>query len=409
MHELFLKERDQLGIQPGLERINSCLNYLENPQNKFKSVFIGGTNGKGSVTFYLSNLSCNLTNLKIGRFISPHLITWNERFVINENIIDQVMLKNVSEELIKRIKEFEKTYSKNGQLTSFEIYTIIAFYLFAKENVDIGFFEAGMGGRLDSTNVLNSNNVLCSVITNVSYDHMDFLGNTIEKIAYEKAGIIKQNNHIITGAEGGALKVIENKAKELKATLIKADYLNNKNKIFYQDKNIDVALKAWEVISSKIKTKNKINNKNEYLKSLQFPGRYQFFENEKIILDGAHNPQAAYELRRLLDNNYKNKIIIYIIGILDKDYKTFIDNLITYQSTVICTEPKSERATKKEIIAQCVKSNDSTAILAKDIKEAIQEAKGLKHDFIVITGSLYLIGEALELLQKDQSSKSIVK
>lgn len=378
-------------IKLGLDRIRACLSYLGNPHNKFKSVLIGGTNGKGSVTFYLSNLASRYTNYKVGRYTSPHLVSWNERFVINEKIVDDLLLKELSKEVIEKIDEFEINTSQT--LTEFEIYTIIAFCLFAKEKVDLAFLEVGLGGRLDATNVVASENVLCSVITNVSYDHMDFLGSTIKQISFEKAGIIKENNLIVTACENDALNVIKNKACELNSKLVKTKVTELD---FYINKNIEVALKVWELTNG---GSTNLAEAGTFLRSLHFPGRFQYFQNEKILLDGAHNPHAALELRKLMDHNFKDKKILYILGMLNKDYVSFVRNLIPAGSHVICTEPRSERATKKEKLLECIIANGSQPVLSQSLEEAIKIARSMEHDVIIVTGSLYLVGEALQILE----------
>ncbi len=392
-------------IKPGLERVKACLNYLGNPQKKYKSVLITGTNGKGSVTFYLSNLACEFTDYKIGRYISPHLVSWNERFVINEKPVDVDLLEKFSYENLKKIEEFENK-SNIGKLTTFEVYTVIAFCLFVEQEVDIAFLEIGMGGRLDVTNVVDSEDVLCSVITSISMDHMDYLGNNIEKIAYEKAGIIKENNDAVTGADDVALNIIKKEAKDLNTKLISLHFTNN---LLYPEKNIETTLTTWEVISKKIKVKDLTLDKKEFLKSLRFPGRFQFLKEHNILLDGAHNPGGAEELRKMLDNHYSQKKIIYILGILDKDFKGFINNLIPKNSTVVCVEPKSERATDKKLLSDCLIEKECSVFVSNDLKEAICTARKYEHDLIVITGSLYLVGEALELIGKKQiDSRGIV-
>ena len=407
MFDKYVENRRGLGIKPGLERIKCCLEYLGNPQRKFKSVLITGTNGKGSVTFYLSNLACLFTNYKIGRFTSPHLISWNERYIINEKETESALLDSFSFEILNKIEDFEKkkNYTGKDKLTTFEVFTVIAIELFAREKVDIAFLEAGMGGRLDSTNVVDSNNVLCSIITNVSTDHTKYLGDTIEKIAFEKAGIIKENNFVVTNTKSTALKVIEQKAKELNSKLI---LVPNTTNDFYPDRNKKTALTAWKVITSQIKT-NKKQNERRFLEKLQFPGRFQFIKEHKLLLDGAHNPEAAHQLRKLLDFNFPNKKIIYIIGILDKDHESFIRNLIPENSHVICTEPKSSRATKKETLAECVRKNSSKAYTRINLVNAFQLARETNHNMIVITGSLYLVGEALDLIEKHQIKSLVLK
>lgn len=389
---------DRHAIRLGLTRIKNCLDYLDNPQNKFKSVLIGGTNGKGSVTYYLSNLACKFTNYKIGTYTSPHLISWNERFVINEKAINLSELNSFAKNILKKIKEFEQKKKDYGisKLTSFEICTIIAFSLFAKENVDIAFLEVGMGGRLDAVNVVENTNTLCSIITNISLEHTQYLGGTIEKIAFEKAGIIKENNFIITGANDKALEIIKQKAIKNNSKLIKLDLKN----CYYQEKNIEIALNAWDIISSQrniLKTKTDAKN---FLKTLHFPGRYQLIKKHKVLLDGAHNPGAAIELKKLIERDFSNKKIVFIIGMLDKDYKSFLNNLLVENSYVICTEPKSNRATDKTLLAKYINSilSKSKTDISSNLYESILKAKSMEHDLIVITGSLYLAGEALNIL-----------
>lgn len=399
---MLLKPKSQLKlinkrqvIKLDTKRIKACLEYFGNPQETFRSVIIGGTNGKGSVTFYLSNLANKLTKLKIGRYTSPHLTSWYERYVINEEI-PQFKIQRILKDTIRKIKEFEKINPQYGPLTVFEIYTIISFLLFKEEKVDIALLEVGMGGRLDATNVVSSKNTICSVITNISLEHTQYLGETIEKIAFEKGGIIKENNHVITSAENEALKIINNIANENHSRLIHVD--TNKIKS-YKEKNIEIALKVWEFISVELNIKEQNINKKEFLRRLEFPGRFQLIKEYNLLLDGAHNPAGAKELRNLLEMNFNNKRIIYIIGILDKDYKSFIDNLSLENNNVICTEPKSPRSTKKEELESYVKEKGSSAETANNLKEAINKAFNKEHNIIVITGSLYLVGEALELLR----------
>lgn len=392
---LLVPDKTRNYINLGLERIEGFLSYIGNPQDSFKSVIIGGTNGKGSTTFYLSNLACKITNYKIGRYISPHLIRINERFVINEKEVGNNKLNKLAKEIRRKVEAFEKRNPRLGKLTEFEIYTAIAFSLFTEEKVDIAFVEVGLGGRLDATNVIKTENLLCSIITNISYDHTNLLGKTLEDIAYEKAGIIKKKNIIITATKGG-LKTISNRAKELNAKLIKVKTSHLKT---CKDKNIEVAVKSWDLISKTLKVKKEINKK-EFLNKLQFNGRFQYLKKEGILLDGAHNPEAAKELNSFLKQKFKNKKKLYIIGFLNKDYRNFINNLISKNDYVICTEPKSNRTTKKEIIQHYLNNKNIHTEKAKSVKEAIKLAKKKSYDLTIITGSLYLVGEALEWLNK---------
>lgn len=379
-------------IKPGLSRIRAFLNFIGNPEQKFMSVLIGGTNGKGSVTTYLARLACKNTKYIIGRYTSPHIVSFEERFVINEKPVNKVVLKKAAQEILQKIKSINSL-----RLTTFEIYTAIAFYLFAKLGVEVAFVEVGMGGRLDATNVIPKENILCSIITSVDYDHMKFLGNTLEKIAYEKAGIIKEKNYIIVPKNINGLKIIKEEAKKLKSKLI----LDRNNDGTYFDKNINLALTSWNIIAEKLKIKPGSKFKNKaLLKKITLTGRFQYIKKAKILLDSAHNPSAALELKKLIIKKNKHKKILYIIGMLDKDYKNFIKNLIPKGSHVICTEPKSTRKTRKELLAKEVKRNNSLPILASDIKDALNKAKNIKHNIILVTGSIYLVGEALYLINR---------
>ena len=398
MFKDYIESTRGLGVKLGLERIKACLHHLGNPQKKYKSVLITGTNGKGSVTYFLSNLACRLTDCKIGRYTSPHLISWNERFVIDEKLVDSESLEKFSYEVLKKIEDFESKRNIE-RLTTFEVYTIIAFCWFEKENVDIAFLEIGMGGRLDATNVVDLEDVLCSVITSVSLDHMQHLGDSVEKIAYEKAGIIKENNDVVTAARDIALGVIKKESDNLNARLISVDFSTD---ILYPEKNIETALAAWRIISQKIKTKEIEFDKKEFLTSLQFLGRFQFLKDQNILLDGAHNPAGSIELRKMLDKYYASKKIVYILGMLNKDFKSFIKDLIPKNSSVICIEPKSERATRKELLYDYLIQHGCKAFICKDLKKAIDKVRKLDHDLVVITGSLYLVGEVLDLISKNQ-------
>jgi len=396
LHEID-NSHDRQNIKLGLGRIKSCLNSIGNPEKKFKSVIIGGTNGKGSVTYYLSNLAYRYSKLKIGRYTSPHLVFFNERYVINETPVTNEKLNKIAAESIRQIKEFEK--KTNERLTAFEIYTIIGFDLFARENVDLAFIEVGMGGRLDATNVVEPKDTICSIITNVSFDHKNHLGSRIEDIAYEKAGIIKENNHTITGATDIALNIIQERAQELNNGLLKIKTTNPASN--YIERNIGIALTTWKLIIEKLGIDETIkDDKVTFLKSLQYAGRFHLL-NEKYLIDCAHNPDGAIELNKLLDEYYRDKKKIFIIGMLDKEYDIFISNLIPKNSTVICTEPKSNRATKKEALQKAALAIGCKVVVEENIKSAIAKASSFNPELIIITGSVYLAGEAISVLSTE--------
>ncbi len=382
-------------INLSLDRISGFLKYLGNPQDSFKSVIIGGTNGKGSVTFYLSNIAVKTGCLKVARYISPHLISLNERFVINEKTIDDISLQALLSSIKDKLKYYENESSHT--LTEFEFLTAAAFQYFSNEKVDIAFLEVGLGGRLDATNVVKPENVLSSIITNVSYDHMDYLGEDISDIAFEKAGIIKENNLLITNAKDLPLEVILKVAANKNCNAI---VLNLNPGLDYIAIAKETAIKSWALIKNKIEPLIDVPDTDfTFLDDLHFDGRFQYFINEKILLDGAHNPDGAIELRKLLNFKFPSKKTIFIIGILDKDYKSFLSNLSLTNELVICTEAKSNRATDKNLISNYLSTLGIRSDISNDLNEAIDKTKSYEHDLIVITGSLYLIGESLALLK----------
>lgn len=369
------------------------MKHLGNPQDSFKSIIVGGTNGKGSTCNYLSHLFKYETTLKVGKYTSPHLINFNERYSINNTVLNVERVNKAFDYILKEAKSFEENHPELNKLTEFELYTATGFLLFKEEGVDLAILEVGMGGRLDATNIVKTENTICSIITNISLDHTDFLGDTIEKIAQEKAGIIKENNLLITAADEAAFKVLKETANNRSCKIIKVEV---KNKNSYIKKNILLAEACWKEISCKLGISPR--DSKESLTKVGLAGRFQLLEKQGVLLDCAHNEGAARELKKLIQEKYSNKKIVYIIGMLNKDYKSFVKELITKRSTVICVEPTSERATKKEMIAKYLKESDCTVILANSLSDGISLANKEFKDLIVITGSLYLIGEALNLL-----------
>lgn len=390
-----MTNRNYIDLQ--LKRIKAFLGFIGNPQEKYKSIIVGGTNGKGSTCFYLSNLINSYSNLKVGRYTSPHLISWEERFTINEKIIKKEILNKIKKEIEEKLQAFEDQNKKLEKLTEFEIYTAIAFRLFEKEKVDIAILEVGLGGRLDATNVVSSQNTICSIITNISLDHTHILGKTIKKIAFEKSGIIKNKNIIFTGASSKALNTIKKAAKEKRSKLVS---VKQDEKETYKEKNIKLTLKAWKYISKELNIKKKKESKlKKILKSISPHCRLEYFKNENILLDGAHNPAAAIELKRYLDKQYKNCRISYIVGFLNKDYKTFLKNLQIKNNLIICVEPNSHRATDKELVLKEALKYSSNSFVNNSLKNAIKTIRKLDNNLMVITGSLYLVGESLKLLR----------
>lgn len=356
----------------------------------YKVIHVGGTNGKGSVCQLIGNVL--MKKYKVGIYTSPHLQRVNERIVVDVEEIRDEEIESYS---------FLKKYN----LTYFEALTSIAIKYFNDKGVDFAIFEVGLGGRLDATNVLEP---FITIITNVSKEHEHFLGNRIEDIANEKAGIIK-NAPVITACKGKALDIIKRKAKERKVDLyIVGKHIKWKrirknvfliegderyeiycplNGIF-QGENLAIAVKACELLGIE---KEKIL---EGIKNVRWKGRME--KIGKYLLDGAHNPEAIKRFAESIHDFEFKKLIIVFGAMKDKNIKGMVKNLP--HGIVIATTAKNRRSMPAHKIAEILKSVGRECIVAKDIKEAIKIANKLagREDLICITGSLYLVGEAIK-------------
>jgi len=415
-----------------LVNMRVLLKKLNNPEKKLKCVHVAGTNGKGSVCAMLNSILTD-AGYKVGMYTSPHLKKFNERIKINDKLISD---KDI-------IKYYLKIKNYVTAQTFFEITTAMAFIYFKEKKVDFAIIETGLGGRLDSTNVITP---LISIITNVGIEHTEYLGNTLEKIASEKGGIIKENVPVVTAASGQALATIK-KISNKKCPVIK-DYghplsgnskliIINKNKIkiycnknytsfdidsyknlkfdnlngSFQIENAAIAVKAIQTIKNnyniKINKKNIING----LKNAKWPGRFQFID-KNILIDSAHNPSGFKALFNELKNINYNKLILVIGFSDDKDIKTISKIISTkikdFRDTenpedflvkskadkIIITKSKNERAEEPVTIKKYFNKN---SIIINNPKKALNYARKIatKKDLILITGSIFLVGELL--------------
>ena len=379
----YLEGLNIFGIKPGLERITLLAEKLSNPQNFFESIHVTGTNGKGSVCAMLAEI-LQADGKKVGLFTSPHLESYCERFKING--------KNISEnefaEIIELIKFFEV------QATQFEVLTAAAFAYFAKENVDIAVIEVGMGGLWDSTNIITPK---ISVITNVALDHENILGD-LKNIALNKAGIIKKNIPVVTGASGLPLEIIREVAEKNNSPLFEVTEpaevkINLRGE--YQKFNAAIAIKTAKILGV---SEEKILRG---LENVSWAGRFEIFNTDfgKVIIDGAHNPHGAAALRKSLDKDFPEGRRIFIFGALaDKNIDEMIKILFRKNDFVIVTSPNSTRAENVETVCNKLKKIGVENFAAKNLDDAFQKLKtfdGIK----IIAGSLYLIGDARKLLK----------
>lgn len=303
-------------ISLGLERMYKILELLDNPQDKLNCIHVAGTNGKGSVCAILSSiLTC--AGKKVGLFTSPHIFKYNERIQICGNPISD-------DELVEYTFSITELADKNNiDLTEFEILTTVMFKYFADKEVDVVVLETGLGGRFDATNVIKKN--LCSVITHIDYDHTERLGKTLDKIAYEKAGIIKSGCPCIV-FEGR--EVYRDITDEIGSMLVLispfADSSNLALKGVYQQENLSLALAVIEEIFPEIPQ----NVVDMGLKNVKHICRFQYIEDKNLIIDGAHNPNGINSLVQSLDYYYPNAKRRYIFGCLkNKNYEQMLNNL----------------------------------------------------------------------------------
>jgi len=400
----------RFGIKPGLETIRHLLEKLGSPENKFKSVHIAGTNGKGSTASSLASI-LSASGIKTGLFTSPHLIRFNERISINgEHISDSEVV-----EFYEKVKQAD---TGERPATFFEYASAMAFCFFAENGVEYAVIETGMGGRLDATNTITP---CASIITTISMDHESFLGNTIKSIASDKSGIIKTGVPVITGVRNHeALKIIENEANGSNSCLLKIDtdfslIQGSDSSYFYKDNNNDLignieiglngdhqidntalCIAACKTLKDQRITKNSIRNG---LKLVSWPGRLEYISKSPlIILDGAHNPEATEKLCDYLKTVHKDQPVLFIIGMMkDKDHTQSLKPIAEMNPKIIVTESKSPRAEKAgELGSFLKKSFGITSNVIPDLPEAIKKGLSTKkaEEIICITGSLYIVGEA---------------
>lgn len=391
-------------IKPGLGRIKRLLEELGNPDKSLEFIHIAGTNGKGSVAAFLKSVLIEC-GYKVGVFTSPHLIRETERISVNDEEISKADLDRILKVVDSAT---DKVYELTGEkCTLFERYTAAAMVYFKEQNVDIGVLEAGMGGRLDTTNVIE--NPLVTIITQIATDHSEFLGDTIEKIAVEKAGIIKKGVDGVFLAQNAEVnKVFEDTAEKLNAPAHfteKAvvhnpdgmrevfDYKGYKNIICglngqYQIDNACTAIEAAEVLKNK-GYKISEDALKRGVENAVHHARFERLENG-IIFDGAHNPNGMEALKTSLMRYLPNEEYTIIISVMaDKDIEQMLSVFKGEQVRFYPVEiPDYDRSMKKELLAKKIESMGFECVRTDTIKEAVRLAQNDKN--VIACGSLYL-------------------
>ena len=410
----YLYGLQKYGIKFGLNSTESMLERLNNPHRRLRCIHVGGTNGKGSTAAILSSILTR-HGFRVGLYTSPHLVRFTERFRINDEEVPMSAILPIVEQVRSVINEIEPP-------TFFEVVTSLGLTYFAKEEVDWAVIEVGMGGRLDATNVIRP---LAAVITNVSYDHQEFLGTTLAAIAREKAGIIKDEIPVVTGARqplvqgilkatcfrhgaplyclGSDFKVRRNPDGTFQYQGIRRRWpsLNVGLRGGHQFQNTALALACLEVLEQDHALALNETSVQEGLEKVHWPARLEVLQEKPlVILDGAHNPQGAETLRDALKHSFKYKKLHLVLGIMaDKDIKGILRRLLPLAETAIFTQPRYTRAADPEELKRLARPYLRKHYVINDPAAAIEQAKQLADpdDAICIAGSLYFAGEVKEM------------
>lgn len=429
----YLESLNIFGIKLGLERIQKLLARLELPQERYRTIHVTGTNGKGSVSAMLAGILRH-SGIHTGFYSSPHLVSYTERIRVD----GQPISKQEFADCLSSIKVYIDKMIADGEEcpTQFEVLTALAFFYFAIKHVEYAVIEVGLGGLLDSTNVIVPE---VSVITNVTLEHADRCGGTLEGVAHHKAGIIKDDVPVVTAAQGGALDIIRQQAEEKNADIFvagedfSADFISYEGNFQrlefssgllgavkepytlhllgkHQIENAAVAVMAAKLISN---LDSRITNKtiDDALTLVSWPARFEQadYNGQKIIIDGAHNPAGMTALRESLDLYFPAPERVLLLGILkDKDIDTMLDILLRPNDTVVVTVPHSDRASDPQILAGKVAAHVQHVEAIADNSEAMNRALELANGekLLIMAGSLYLVGGLRKLLMDKKGGEA---
>ena len=421
----YLESLNIFGIKLGLERIQKLLARLELPQERYRTIHVTGTNGKGSVSAMLAGILRH-SGIHTGFYSSPHLVSYTERIRVDGQAISEQEFADC----LSSIKVYIDQMVADGEEcpTQFEVLTALAFFYFAIKHVEYAVIEVGLGGLLDSTNVIVPE---VSIITNVTLEHADRCGGTLEGVAHHKAGIIKDDVPVVTAAQGVALDIIRQQAEEKNADIFvagedfSAEFISCETNFQrlefssgllgavrepytlhllgkHQIENAAVAVMAAKLIHN---LDDRITNKtiDDALSLVSWPARFERVEmgRQKIIIDGAHNPAGMVALQESLDLYYPAEERVLLLGILkDKDIDTMLDILLRPNDTVVVTVPHSDRASDPQLLAGKVAAHVRHVEAIADNDEAMNRALELANGekLLVMAGSLYLVGELRKML-----------
>lgn len=413
----FLYSLQKHGIKPGLEMIMVLLDRLGRPERRYRSLHIGGTNGKGS-TAAMTAAVLQAAGYRVGLYTSPHLMDFRERIQVNGDVIPEERMADLTDCV-------RSACGESLSPTFFEFTTALAFRHFAEAGVDVAVIEVGLGGRFDATNVLTP---VASVVTNVALDHQEYLGNTIGEIAYEKAGIIKPGVPVVVGrVSGEAATVIARAAHARGAPLHRLDgdftvegdaparfRYNGLRESYdglvcplagrHQLDNAACALAVLEIASAQGLPVSE-QAAREGLRAVRWAGRLETVESHPhIVLDGAHNPDAAAVVAAYVADfrlGHSGSRVVLVLGMMqDKDREGFLDHLLPHADEAIVTQARVPRSATAQELAVSLRARGRTAHVVPDPADAISLARRMAapDDLILVTGSLMLVGEAKAIL-----------
>ena len=421
---------EERGIKFGLSNIRHMLGAVGNPQIEYRTVHVGGTNGKGSTVAFLTSV-LEEAGFSVGRYTSPHLVNFSERIVVDDTPVSDpeldelILLFMPIAEQMPEIEGLEKP-------TYFEFGTALAFEHFHRKEVDFAVIETGLGGRLDSTNVLEPEVV---VITNVDVDHAQYLGDSIQQIAFEKAEIIKPGVPVVTAARHDeALRVVREKCRDTGSTLfvdgvdfnydIEPDQFPMQRMRFsstlgelhdlvvplagaYQGENAALATMASLILKKRFPSIAGESIRNGFA-STEWPCRFEPVRTSPLtIVDGAHNPSAAASLRDEMQKAFPDKRVTLIVAVSgDKNAAGIVSALSPIAANIIVTRYSLHRSMPAETLFEVAKQYSDKCVLEPNLQAAVARAdsEASADSLILIAGSLYLAGEAVELFSSKTST-----
>jgi len=419
----FINQSNQYGSKLGLESITELLNRLDNPQNRLKVIHVAGTNGKGSTSAFLATI-LSVQGYRVGRYNSPAVFDYLEMIQINcgachtpgkaEYLSEEGVIKTI--EIIAPICS-EMVHDGFSHPTTFEIETAMALLYLYWEKVDFAVIEVGLGGRLDATNVFA--NPICNIITSISKDHMQYLGDTLHEIAYEKAGIIKKDAKVITcNTNAEILDVIQQECKTQSNSLIISDiekvsnihYSSGLTSFVYHEKEYQIRLLGEYQIKNAIVAIDTVNQLQELgypvkgssikegLLKTVWGGRFEILaHNPYFIIDGAHNEDAALQLRASILRYYPEQRKLFILGVLaDKDYSKILELTADMASVILTVTPNNDRALPSSLLAKESKQYTKGEVIdAGSVDKAVKLAYDMAkdEDIIIAFGSLSYLSE----------------